>query len=642
MSDMPEQQPLPPHPGEMAQQSRPAKEEMVLRVGFMAPRRQTPQYNPLERGTSKVGDSSVDRAQPPTAGTAPAGRSPLAKSSTQVPEDTFAYSAQLNAVEPPYNLEYLTLLNEVSVTRQACIAALATNTVGLGFQIVKLQASIKDDVLATVAGKIRRKLNEWAMKDGKTFTQLLYAVKYDEETTGNGFIEVERDRLGRIVGLYHIPAFTMRRKRDKKGWIQERPGALPTLMGKDTKGGYVEFYNFGDKFDPDTQEMRPQRDPFINEVIWFSQYAARTSFYGLPRDIAVLPTYAGDEMARNHNVKYLTNAAVPELALVFEVDAAAMERIFGDQPVRIEVPEEVKVQIEEHFRYNLSSPHYQPGIFHLPMGVRLRIERLSQPNRDAGWAQYRNANKAEALRAWRTPAVIIGDADAAQYATASVQKHIYLEQVVEPEQRTYAERLMNFLWPELHGIDNASLEDTGVDPEWFALRFLKMSVADKAVDATVHNVYLTTGVLDADEVREEIGYARRPEKPAGLPTVPIGTMAGNVTGTMPMGGRGPNGSVSIPAPRRPGDVTVTAPANIGTAGRPGADLPGFAGVGKRADEDMGGSRQVLLKADVSDELIESYVNQVDQAFRDQVSEWQREASLAATERALTGSEDQDA
>lgn len=616
------------------EKTSPPKKEVVLRVGFQAPTKpKLEQYNPLDGMSGKVGDSAYDRVDAKI--DAPAvipGRSPLQKSSTQIPEDTFAYHSHLNAVQPPYNMEYLTLLNEISVTRQACIAALTTNTVGLGFQIVKLQAAIDEDVLKTVAGRVKRQLNKWAMADGKSFTQLLFAVKYDEETTGNGFIEVDRDRTGRIKGLYHVPAYTMRRKRDKSGWLQERPGAISNLYSstRQIAPGYVEFYNFGDKYDPDTGALRPNREPFVNEIIHIPVYNARTTFYGMPRDIAALATYAGDEMARNQNVKYLTNAAVPEIALIFEVDAAAMERMFGDQPVRIEVPESVRSQMEEHFRYNLSAPHYHPGIFHLPMGVRLRIERLSQPNRDAAWSSYRTSNKMETLRAWRTPAVVIGDAEAAQYATAAVQKHIYLEQVIEPEQRKYAELLMNFLWPEITNIPEAAAgpDGNGVDPEWFALRFVKMSVADKAVDATVHNIYLTQGVLDANEVREEIGYAQKPKKPeSALPPLnPVGT-ADNAAGTMPNGGRGPNGTMAPPTgARRPGDVAIPAPANIMTMGRPGYDLPPVAKSASVQD--------IRKAADGDDALITEYVDRVEDLFRQQVEEWARDAQLAASERVL--------
>lgn len=608
------------------------KPEKVLKVGFSSPRRSQPrQYNPLENGAVGIGDSAYDSASATPAPTsATPGRSPLQKSSTQIPEDTFAYHSHLNAVQPPYNLEYLTLLNEVSVTRQACITALATNSVGLGFQIIKLQSSIQDDVLKSVSGKVRRVLDQWAMEDNKTFTQLLFAVKYDEETTGNGYIEVDRDRTGKIKGLYHVPAYTMRRKRDKDGWLQERPGAISTMYqaNRQVAPGYVEFYNFGDKYDPDTGSLRPHRDPTVNEIIPFQIYNARTTFYGMPRDIAALATYAGDEMARNHNVKYLNNAAVPELALVFEVDAAAMEKMFGDQPVRIEVPEDVKVQIEEHFRYNLSSPHYHPGIFHLPMGVRLRIERLSQPNRDAAWTTYRTANKAEILRAWRTPAVIIGDAEAAQYATAAVQKHIYLEQVIEPEQRKYAEQLMNMLWPEITDIPEASEGDagSGIDPEWFSLRFVKMSVADKAVDSSVHNIYLQTGVLDTNEVREEIGYAPRPPKEKGMELNPVGT-ADSAPGFAPQGGRGANGTMNpTSGARRPGDVAIPAPANMETMGRPGYTAPP---IGKRAE--IG----VLEKAgDPDPSMVEEYIQQVEDKFVETVQDWQREAQLSASERAM--------
>lgn len=621
--------------GKSTNNTPPSKQEVVLRVGFKAPSRPKPeQYNPLDGMSEKVGDSAYDRAD--TSSDIPAvipGRSPLQKSSTQIPEDTFAYHSHLNAVQPPYNMEYLTLLNEISVTRQACITSIATNTVGLGFQVVKLQAAIDEDVLKTVAGRIKRQLNKWAMADNKSFTQLLFAVKYDEETTGNGFIEVDRDRTGRITGLYHVPAYTMRRKRDKSGWLQERPGAISNLYSstRQIAPGYVEFYNFGDKYDPDTGALRPNRQPFVNEIIHIPIYNARTTFYGMPRDIAALATYAGDEMARNQNVKYLTNAAVPEIALIFEVDAAAMERMFGDQPVRIEVPESVRAQMEEHFRYNLSAPHYHPGIFHLPMGVRLRIERLSQPNRDAAWSSYRTANKMETLRAWRTPAVVIGDAEAAQYATAAVQKHIYLEQVIEPEQRKYAELLMNFLWPEVTSIPEAAAgpDGNGIDPEWFALRFVKMSVADKAVDATVHNIYLTQGVLDANEVREEIGYAQKPKKPeSALPALnPVGT-ADNAAGTMPNGGRGPNGTMSPPTgARRPGDIAVPTPANITTMGRPGYDLPSVA-------KSVGAEIEEIRKSGEDEALITEYVDQVEDLFRQQVEEWARDSQLAASERIL--------
>lgn len=594
--------------------------EVVLRVGFHSPKRKVAQYNPLAN-EKKPGTLQKRASQ------IPEGHSPLQKSSTQIPEDTFAYSSHLNAVEPPYNLEYLTLLNEVSVTRQACITALATNTVGLGFEIVKLQSKIEDDVLQAVSFQIRQRLNRWARKDGKTFTQLLYAAKYDEETTGNGYIEVSRDRLGRITGLYHVPAFTVRRKRDKTGFIQERPGSLMSRWANPGGTSYVEFYNFGDKYDPDTGQLRPNRDPNINEIIDFKVYAARTSFYGLPRDVAAFPTYAGDELARNQNIKYLSNAAVPEIALIFEVDMTAMDKMFGDEIIKVEIPEEVKQEIEAHFRYNLSSPLYQPGIFHLPMGVRLRIERLSQQNRDAGWAQYRLANKAESLRAFRTPAVVIGDAEAAQYATAAIQKAIYLEQVIQPEQRDDAEMLMDLLWPEITDIEGSSEDGRGVNPSWFALKFRQMSVADKAIDAQVHNIYLTTGVLDQDEVRTDIGYAARGhEKPvqgAGGGALDL------AFGQTPDGGRGANGTMALTGPRRPGDVSVPVPSHLTTLGRPGYDVPGIT----KRDEGTG-STQIIEKADVDQVFVDEYISKIEEKHQETLTAWQRDASLAVAERAI--------
>lgn len=506
----------------------------------------------------------------------------LAKASTQALDDSWTAGGLTDeVVEPLYAMEPLTALNDISVTRAKCIEAIAAYTVGLGYRIKKIDPHAETVDSDQVSELIREKLEGWASRDERTFTELMQAVKYDEETTGNAFIEVSRNRKGEIDGLYHVPAHTIRIRRDRAGYIQQRGSSK------------VPFYRFGDKvqlFDDNTIRLLENRDPKINELIHFKLYSSRSSYYGAPRDVSCFVTIAGDEMARNHNVKFFTNSATPELCLVFEQSVESLPTLSGDQPIKVNIPEHTKRQIINHFRRNLRSRNFEPGMFFLPSGVTLRIERISNGQRDSGWTKYRDANRAEVRMSFRTPPVIIGDTAGTGYATAAIEKQVYQEGVIGPEQTRYEQRLMGLLWPEFTMItqnllpqkidEDGSLaapvkikpeNSSGVDPDVWILEFKEMSVADQAVTAANHQIYGTMGVITKNEVRSDIG--RRPmeggDEPPEQPTDSEGN-ARDITGLngRPGGGRGPNGTVTPGLPRRVGETTPQTPANITTVGNP--------------------------------------------------------------------------
>jgi hypothetical protein len=57
------------------------------------------------------------------------------------------------------------------------------------------------------------------------FTELMYLVKNDEETVGNGYLEIVRNAAGRIVQLHHVPATTVRRRSEMSGSWMPTPGS---------------------------------------------------------------------------------------------------------------------------------------------------------------------------------------------------------------------------------------------------------------------------------------------------------------------------------------------------------------------------------------------------------------------------------
>ncbi len=58
-----------------------------------------------------------------------------------------------------------------------------------------------------------------------TWGEILENVLTDSEALGNGYFEVVQNRFGtgHPTAIYHIPAVTMRVRKDKKGFIQQPP-----------------------------------------------------------------------------------------------------------------------------------------------------------------------------------------------------------------------------------------------------------------------------------------------------------------------------------------------------------------------------------------------------------------------------------
>jgi len=536
----------------------------------------------------------------------------LAKSSTQGTDEQDNYSAEsLDLVAAPYDLKFLTDLNDVSVTRRSCIEAKATNVAALGYRIKRVDPAADETDRDDVSEKIKLQLERWAAKGASPFAITIYNMVYDLESNGNGYLEISRNRRGEIDGIYNIPSHTIRIKKDRSGFVQ-------VLSNGVTK---VPFYNFGDKFElkeNSTIELLPDRDRNINELIHFKLDTHKSNYYGLPVDISAIPTIIGDEAAREYNNKFFKFSATPELALIFEVDATAIPTLYGDQPIKVEIDPNTKRDIEEHFRRNLAAKTFEPAIFHLPPGVKMRVEKLSTEQKDSGWTKFREANKAEIREAHRTPPVVTGGSNT-NYANAAIEKSVYLEQVVAPRQEEIEQTLMSLLWPELVMIKNKELpadlsedgdlsvkpvirvspeDGVGVDPTVWRLDFKEMSVADKSVDAQVHNIYATMGAMTINEIRMQLGMKPLPDgnKPpapppgaegnalaqnaqmtqaaAGNPEMPpfVSNMAHQATQKVDItglgDGRGPNGSVTPKMPRRPFDNGGFNAANMGSVGHP--------------------------------------------------------------------------
>ena len=123
-----------------------------------------------------------------------------------------------------------------NVAHKACVDAKTANCVGLGWEL-KPKRDADPDKAAEQAEVLEDFLNLCARRDGKTLTELLTSARKDEEAVGWAAIEITRNGKGRVDGLFHIHAYTLRRRKDRDGWVQKVQGEYRYFRDYGTQGG---------------------------------------------------------------------------------------------------------------------------------------------------------------------------------------------------------------------------------------------------------------------------------------------------------------------------------------------------------------------------------------------------------------------
>jgi hypothetical protein len=426
-------------------------------------------------------------------------------SSSQVDEEELITPD--DCFQPPANLEQLAHLTSVNGERRSVIEAIARNTVGLGYEpeiIQGLETRIEgepDEALAQVRNTLEVLAARDQRLDSPTFTELLMAVKTDEEETGQGYIEVSRNRTtGRINGLYHLPAKRMRRLKDRSGYklLSASEAQYPTT-GTLGEPRDVRFYNFGEKvaYAPDGRPLPRLAKGGLRwatqEVICFRIYTSESREYGLPRDVGLSHDYLADMLAGETNVSFFGSSGTPP-TLVF---VSGKEEADGTGGVRIKVPVETAKRVVSTIKSDSGSVH-RVAIIGVPPGTDIKDVKLgSVSERDVGYVGFRKDVRSRRLATFRLAPIFIADVSGEGRYSEEVQRSLTLEQMFDPEQRRYADRLHRLL------------SDLGFAE--FALRFIRLAVESDAQKRDSADKMAEVGVLTRREHREAHGRAPLPE-----------------------------------------------------------------------------------------------------------------------------------
>jgi PBSX family phage portal protein len=381
-------------------------------------------------------------------------------------------------VEPPYNMDYLSKVYEVSSPHHAAVDAKVSNTVGLGYDFVESSATKEkieevDDSDVERLSFLRRKIARSkaallekidSLNEDESFTETMKKIDTDYEATGNAYMEIGRKVDGTIGYLGHIPSANMRVRRNRDGFVQIVNNKI------------VYFRNFGD-----TNTKNPiGDDPRPNEVIHFKKYTPTNNYYGVPDIIPALPALAGDEFASKFNLDYFENKAVPRYIIV--VKGAKL----SDDSQR---------KLLEFFQTGLKGKNHRSLYIPMPADdgqtkVSFEMNPVEAGIQDSSFRNYRVENRDEILMAHRVPVTKVSMANGVSLAAARDADKNFREQVTKPTQ-DYFQKKINKIIREF--------------TDMFYLKFNELTLTDEDTQSKIDERYLRMQVLVPNEVRARNG-----------------------------------------------------------------------------------------------------------------------------------------
>jgi PBSX family phage portal protein len=374
-----------------------------------------------------------------------------------------------NFVTPPYDLGNLASLYRRSTTHFRAVRAKAQDSVGRGWTIVSESGK---------APEARRKAVQDALKAAggrEGFTEVLKKAVIDFESIGNGYIEIVRDEKGMLKQLNHIPGMTVRVSKDERAYLHQRGNKK------------VYFKPFGIEegdMDKATGEYKALVLPAdrANELVDLTKYDPNSDYYGIPDVIPALGAILGDLSARDYNLDFFENGAVPAYAITIE---------------GADVSEEVKEAIEDFFRFDLKGQGNQHRTVVIPIpaelgaNVKVVFHPLNVEVKDGHFRIFRQENRSEVLSAHGVPPgrAMIFQTGALNGDFSKEADAIYQDATIKPLQEFVATKI------------NAVIAETLKAPD-LRIKFNDSKIHDYATLGSFTTAVSGAKVLTPNEQRE--------------------------------------------------------------------------------------------------------------------------------------------
>lgn len=366
-------------------------------------------------------------------------------------EDEFTSSELLRdtVVSPPYNPKALYYIIERSNMVPQCIDAMVTNVSGYGWEIIpQVEGGEIDERERSILQSFIDSANSQ-----ESLTTVHGKVVRDRESLGWTFLEIVRDRLGRVSLLRHAKGGDIRLAYKQE---QAIPVTYDVVRGprvqtvtemrrfrkyiQQVGGETVYFKEFGDPRRMDfstgkyeSEEPVPQGKD-ATELIHFR--FDTPDAYGTPRWINQLPSILGSREAEEVNLRYFEDNTVPPLMLT-----VAGGRLTSQSYSELQnMLQKQGIGKDRQNRIMLIEAVPERESLDDKGSVTLKVDKLAdQRPSDALFAGYDEGNQAKIRSSFRLPPVIVGLSQDVTFATANVSAFIAEIQVFSPERRWYDE-----------------------------------------------------------------------------------------------------------------------------------------------------------------------------------------------------------
>lgn len=384
-------------------------------------------------------------------------------------------------IEPPFPLELLIQLSQVSNILPQCIEAMATNVGGFGYKLEPTVELPKEPEEGQLEAEEQQLLNSMMEEKAKlenffdfinyeeSFNKIRKKTRTDYESVGFAFWEVLKNGIGEPAGVEHIPSKSMRlchldsKYTEFKQKVKTGPTTIETITRKkrfrnfvQIKGGkkvYYKEFNDPRMIDANTGKLKENltgkaREEFTeaNEVIYFNRYNPNSP-YGLPRWYGQLLSLLGSRESEEVNLQYFDGKTVPPMVVMVK----------GGQ-----LTDDSFKRVQQHFKSIKGKENFHSVLVleakssknsNNPMAkndVEIEIKPLTEAmNKDALFQEYDKNNQEKVRGSFRLPPLYVGKSEGYNRATAEVSRLIAEEQVFGPEREDFDFLINRLLVPEL-------------------------------------------------------------------------------------------------------------------------------------------------------------------------------------------------
>ena len=347
----------------------------------------------------------------------------------------------LEIVEPLYNPYALANLLEMNTYHMRCCKTKARDTAGLGWD---LKPSI--DNPSKASRKLRQEIVDTFNDMPMSLSGVLDRACTDWEAVSYGAMEVirvEHEVEGSFAQLAHLPSPSLRIHRSGDKYIQIV--ALKKRWFK--RVGYEMDVDFetGEEFPFGSLEVERR----ATELIFWTNYSPRSSYYGLPDIMPAIGAMQGDLSRRDYNISFFDNFGVPAYAVFITGNFDPGEPVDADGNPDPTGRTPLEIEIEGHFDEIAKNPHSVlilslPSVANAEGEVKIEFVPLAKEVREASFRLYRLDNRDEVIAAHGVPANRLGinEIGALSGSTAAESTDVYKMSVIGPRQEAI-ETLIN-------------------------------------------------------------------------------------------------------------------------------------------------------------------------------------------------------